>query len=785
MNYNCQNILNWTEAQLKYTYDVSLQEATPQELHEALGHAVMMAISSNWSTSKKTRMHERKAYYISAEYLIGRLVYSNLFNLGILDEMKQLFAEHGVDLAVLEDIEDDALGNGGLGRLAACFLDSAASTNIPLSGYGLRYKFGLFKQSFNASGAQVEHADDWTKFGDPWSYRRYNHTVKIQFPEHTVLAVPYDVPVIGYGTQNIGTLRLWQCEAEEELDFNAFNDQDYLRALNAKNKAEDITRVLYPNDSTWDGKRLRLKQQYVLSSASLQDMLRTFKLAHGSTKEDLKRFPEFYAVQLNDTHPAMSIPELIRLLMLEGFSFEEGFSIAQRTFSYTNHTVLGEALEKWPLNLMRSVVPQIADIICRIDHKMREEIPMDFKARREKKLFIIDEDIVHMANLSIYVGSYVNGVAEIHSQILKDDCFKNWYSVFPERFQNKTNGITPRRWVGLCNPELTAMVREKVGGDFLKDLELIGGLKEHIDEETIARFNAIKRLKKEQLCNVIAKHEGVMLNPDFMFDVQVKRLHLYKRQLMNIVSIVDIYFRLKEGRLPDFQPTCYIFGAKAAPGYIDAKSVIRYINRVAKMINNDPAVSDKMKVIFVQNYNCSYAEHIIPAADISEQISPAGLEASGTGNMKLMLNGAVTLGTLDGANVEIAQEAGAENEYIFGHTVEQINAIKGSYNPRKIYDENADLRRALNTLIDGTVPTDDGMKTLFKQLVEGGNDQYYLLLDYASYVEAKLQANRDYADRDIFARKCLMNVASAAKFSSDRTIRQYAEEIWHIKPTQF
>ena len=782
MNLNCRDIMKWTEAQLKYTYDVSLKEATPEELHEALGQAVMMAISDNWSHAKKTRMPERKAYYISAEYLIGRLVYSNLFNLGILDEMKALFAERGVDLAILEDIEDDALGNGGLGRLAACFLDSAASCDIPLSGYGLRYKFGLFKQSFNGNGDQVQSADDWTKFGDPWSYRRYNHTVKVKFPDHTVLAVPYDVPVIGYGTRNIGTLRLWQCEAEEELNFNAFNDQDYLKALDAKNKAEDITRVLYPNDSTWDGKRLRLKQQYVLSSASLQDMLRTYKLAHGN---DLSRFGEFYAVQLNDTHPAMSIPELIRLLMLEGMSFDDAFKVAQKTFSYTNHTVLGEALEKWPLNLMRSVVPQIADIICRIDHKLREELPMDYQERRYQKLFIVDEDIVHMANLSIYVGSYVNGVAEIHSQILKDDCFKNWYRVFPERFQNKTNGITPRRWVGLCNPELSRMIQNKVGGDFLKDLELIGGLKEHIDDYTITEFNAIKRMKKEQLCSIIAQKEGIMLNPDFMFDIQVKRLHMYKRQLMNIVSVVDIYFRLKEGRLPDFQPTAFIFGAKAAPGYVDAKSVIRYINRVARMINNDPAVADKMKVVFVQNYNCSYAEHIIPAADISEQISPAGLEASGTGNMKLMLNGAITLGTLDGANVEIAEEAGRENEYIFGHTVEQINAIKGSYNARSIYDTNADLRRALNTLVDGTVPTDDGMRNLFNQLVNGGNDQYYLLLDYASYVDAKLQANRDYADRKEFGRKCLMNVASAAKFSSDRTIRQYAEEIWHIKPTKF
>ena len=775
MNYNCLNIVKWTEAQLKYTYDVSLQEATPQELHEALGKAVMMAISDNWNRSKRTRMHQRKAYYISAEYLIGRLVYSNLYNLGILDEMKQLFAERGVDLAVLEDVEDAALGNGGLGRLAACFLDSAASCDLPLSGYGLRYRFGLFKQSFDDNGSQVESADDWTKYGDPWSYRRYNHTVKVYFPDHTVLAVPYDVPVIGYGTENINTLRLWQCEAEEELDFNAFNDQDYSRALAAKNKAEDITRVLYPNDSTWEGKRLRIKQQYVLSSASLQDMLRTYKVAHG---QDLSHFAEYYAVQLNDTHPAMSIPELIRLLMLEGMDFDQSFAIAQKTFSYTNHTVLGEALEKWPLDLLRSVVPTIADIICRIDAKLKGEHP---------NLFIIKDDVAHMANLSVYVGSYVNGVAEIHSQILKDDCFKDWYAVYPERFQNKTNGVTPRRWMGLCNPELTQMIKYRVGADFLKDLDRLGKLKPMIDDDMVRQFNTIKRQKKEQLCKIIAEREGIQLNPDFVFDVQVKRLHLYKRQLMNILSIVDIYFRLKDGSLKDFQPTAYIFGAKSAPGYADAKAVIRYINRVAKMINNDPAVADKMKVVFVHNYNCSYAEHIIPAADISEQISPAGLEASGTGNMKLMLNGAVTLGTLDGANVEIAQEAGRENEYIFGHTVDQINAQKGRYYARGIYDINDRLRKALNTLVDGTVPTDDGQRNLFHALLDWGNnsDQYFLLLDYASYVEAKLLANREYADRLSFGRKCLLNIASGAKFSSDRTIRQYAEEIWHIKPTQY
>ena len=778
MKYNCLNIVKITEAQLKYTYDVTLREASAQELHEALSKAVMMTISDNWNLSKRTRMHSRKAYYISAEYLIGRLVYSNLYNMGILDEMKQLFAERGVDLAILEDIEDAALGNGGLGRLAACFLDSAASTNIPLSGYGLRYKFGLFKQSIDEYGSQKENADDWSKFGDPWSYRRYNHTVKVHFPDHTVLAVPYDVPIIGYGTENVGTLRLWQCEAEEELDFNAFNDQDYLRALAQKNKAEDITRVLYPNDSTLEGKRLRIKQQYVLSSASLQDMLRVYKSAHNST--DLSHFAEFYAVQLNDTHPAMSIPELIRLLMEEGMDFEQSFCIAQKTFSYTNHTVMSEALEKWDLDLMRSVVPEIVDIILRIDARLKQEHP---------ELFIVKDNTAHMANLSVYVGSYVNGVAEIHSQILKDDVFSQWYRAFPDRFQNKTNGVTPRRWMGLCNPELTQLIKYRIGGDFLANLDKLNALKPMIDADLVRQFNNVKRQKKEQLCAVIEKREGIKLNPDFIFDVQVKRLHEYKRQLLNALSIMDIYFRLKDGSLTGFQPTVYLFGAKSAPGYARAKAVIRYINRIARLINNDPDMQDKLKVVFVQNYNCSYAEHIIPAADISEQISPAGTEASGTGNMKLMLNGAVTLGTLDGANVEIVKEAGMENNYIFGHTVDQINAQRDTYYARGIYDSDPRLHRAIDTLVDGTVPTDDDQRELYHALLDGTHwhkaDHYFLLLDYSSYLDAKLRANRDYADRQAFGRKCLVNVASGAKFSSDRTIRQYAEEIWHIEPTQY
>ncbi len=774
MNYNINSIISNTEALLRLQHDETFATTTPQRLHDCLGQAVMMAINETWTASKKSRETKRKAYYFSAEYLMGRLVYSNLFNLNILEPLKTAFAAKGVDLADLEDIEDAALGNGGLGRLAACFLDSAVTSGVPLSGYGLRYRFGLFKQRFDERGAQKEMADDWTHYGDPWSYRRDKHAVRVKFADQTVIAVPYDMPVIGYDCENIGTLRLWQCEAEQELDFDAFNAQDYARALAEKNRAEDITRVLYPNDSTREGKQLRIKQQYVLSSASLQDILRVYRTNHG---DDLTGLSRFVAVQLNDTHPAMSIPELIRLLMEDGMTFENAFQIAKATFSYTNHTVMSEALEKWDLDLLRSVVPEIADIICRIDDRCRKE-------HVGKDLYIIQDDRVHMANMSVYVSTAVNGVAEIHSQILKDDVFKKWYEVYPDRFQNKTNGITPRRWLGLCNPELTKFLEQHVSAGFLTRLDWLKVLKPLMDDHLVEEFNAVKRTKKEQLCQIIAKREGVLLNPDFMFDVQVKRLHEYKRQLMNALAVMDIYLSLKDGSLTDFTPTVYLFGAKSAPGYWSAKAIIRYINRMAKLINNDPAVADRLKVVFVQNYNCSYAEHIIPAADVSEQISPAGTEASGTGNMKLMLNGAVTLGTLDGANVEIVEQAGEENNYIFGATVPELQSIAATYNPKEYYDADPNLRRALNTMVDGTVETDDEIRQVFNALVYGVNwnrgDQYYLLKDYASYKEAKLRANQDYRDRLAFGRKCLMNVASAGKFSADRTIRQYAEEIWHV-----
>ena len=777
MNNEVERIVQQTEALLRLRHEETLQETTPQRLHECLGEVVMMQINDSWVKTKKRQTAGRRAFYFSAEYLVGRLVYSNLFNLGILDEVRKAFQEKGVDLACLEEIEDAALGNGGLGRLAACFLDSAATCDVPLTGYGLRYRFGLFKQSFE-NGSQRENADDWTKFGDPWSHRRDKLAVKVDFANQSVIAVPYDMPVIGYENGTIGTLRLWQCEAEKELDFDAFNAQNYVKALETKNKAEDITRVLYPNDSTLEGKQLRIKQQYVLSSASLQDILRSFRENHGC---DYYRLPEFDAVQLNDTHPAMAIPELIRLLQLEGMDFASAFQIAAHVFSYTNHTVMGEALEKWDLELLRSVVPEICDIIEKIDTQLKQEHP-------NSGLFIIKDHQAHMANLSVYVSTAVNGVARIHSEILKNDLFKDWYRVYPDRFQNKTNGITPRRWLGLSNPELCGLLDSKVGTGYLKNLDQLEGLKAGIDEMTIKQFNAIKLEKKRQLCRVIEEHEGVALDPSFIFDVQVKRLHEYKRQLLNALSIMDLYLSIKDGSIKDFTPTAFIFGAKAAPGYRRAKAIIHYINRVADLINSDPAMDGVMKVVFVQNYNCSYAEHIIPAADVSEQISPAGTEASGTGNMKLMLNGAVTLGTLDGANVEIAEQAGSENEYIFGATVEEINMVKPNYNARSFYEANPNLRRAVDTLIDGTVPTDEEQHELYTSLLKGASwhkpDQYFIFYDFDSYKKARLRVNHDYCDRIAFGRKCLMNVASAGKFSSDRTIRQYAEDIWHIQPVK-
>jgi len=780
------SILERLELAAKTDYCKEIEELTVPELHEELGKAVMGEIADRWAKAKNVHANNRRAYYFSAEFLMGRMMYNNLYCLDFLDDVKSILAKKGIDINAFEDIDDAALGNGGLGRLAACFLDSAATQDVPLDGYGIRYKYGLFKQSI-VDGFQVETADDWQRFGDPWCIRRNDDTVEVKFKDQTVKAVPYDMAVIGYGTENINTLRLWEAEPLENFDFLKFNNFDYNGSVQAKNDAENITKVLYPNDNRHEGKVLRLKQQYFFCSASLQDIIKRYKSKYGN---DYSKFSQHAAIQLNDTHPIVSIPELIRLLMNDGVSFDKAFEIAQKTFAYTNHTVMAEALEKWNIDLMKSVIPEVYAIIERIADRLVKELSPKCDISNMR---IIDGGVVHMARLAVYGSSYTNGVAWIHTEILKNDVLNDWYKIYPERFQNKTNGITQRRWLGLCNPELSELLTETIGSsDYLRNLDELKKLESKIDSNTIKRFNDIKLEKKKQLADYIEKHEGVKLDPTFIFDIQVKRLHEYKRQLLNAFSIMDIYFKLKKGELTNWQPTAFIFGAKAAPGYARAKAIIKYINEIAKLVNNDPNVNDKIKVVFVQNYNVSYAEKIVTAADISEQISTAGTEASGTGNMKFMLNGAVTLGTYDGANVEIAQEAGEDNEYIFGARVEKIDELKAnkSYSSKAIYDSNPEIKKVIDTLIDGTF-SDGGRQgegsfaELHSSLVNGASwhhpDHYFILLDLPSYVEAKIKVNADYADREAFGKKCLMNVANAGKFSSDRTILQYAKELWKVK----
>ncbi len=796
MNYTKDTFLNY----LKGTLSKDVSELTPQELHNAVGEMVMNLMQEDWEDSKNAHASGRRAYYLSMEFLMGRSIFNNLLCLGIYDEVEAALNELGTSLSVMEEIEDAALGNGGLGRLAACFLDSAATLDLPLDGYGIRYKYGLFKQEIR-DGAQCETADDWTRFGDAWSVRREDETQLVKFSNMTVKAVPYDMPVIGYGTKNIGTLRLWQAEPVKAFDFHTFNDQNYLEACAEQIYAENISRCLYPNDDTNEGKKLRLQQQYFFCSASLQDILRDLPeyLSNGGEIDHYcDDLAYCTAIQLNDTHPVISVPELIRLLMGYGASFEKAFETAKKIFRYTNHTIMAEALEKWWAPLIKELLPEVYQIIVRLNEALIAELYSKGADKDEiARMRILKDGMVHMAHIAIFMGSYVNGVAEIHTQILKDTALADWYKFYPERFQNKTNGITQRRWLALCNRELSALLGELLGSeDWVTDLTKLEALDKYAESEAVMkRFMDIKHSKKQQLVSFMEQHEGeryVTIDPDAVFDIQIKRLHEYKRQLLNAFSILYLYYGIKDGSIDanELPPVAFIFGAKAAPGYKRAKAIIRYINAIAKMIDADPEVSDKIKVFFVTDYNVSYAEKLVAAADISEQISTAGTEASGTGNMKLMLNGAVTLGTFDGANVEIVQEAGEDNNYIFGARVEELKDIWEDYDPRRVLAENDKIRRVVQTLMDGTFGDNEDIAELYDALTEGASwhvpDHYYVLGDFQSYCDRKLDALRDYkADRMAFAKKQWHNICHAGKFSSDRTIAQYAEEIWQIKPVQF
>lgn len=783
---NIENFKEKLTSLCEKEYHAQPKQLDPDQLHCAVSKLVMEELSPAWEKSRTAHDKARKASYLSMEFLVGRAIYNNLLCLGILDSTAEELKQLGADIAQFEQVEDAALGNGGLGRLAACFLDSAASLGLPLDGYGIRYKYGLFKQGIK-DGFQTETADDWQRKGDPWSIRREQDTVVIHFADGDVNAVPYDYPVIGYRTENVGTLRLWQAEAENEFDFDLFNQGRFTEAGEKKRAAEDISRVLYPNDETREGKILRLKQEYFFSAAAVAELIRKHKALFGT----LDNFAEYNSIQMNDTHPVIALPEFIRYMMKnEGWSFSKAFEAARKVFNYTNHTIMQEALEKWDSSLVEQVVPEVYSVMIMLNEEFESEMRRK-KVPQEKRsvMRLIKNGTVHMANIAVFGSSYVNGVAAIHSELLKTTVLKEWYELYPERFQNKTNGITQRRWLALCNRELSALITELLGSDeWVTDLDQLQKLKKYADDEAVLRrFMEIKRTKKQQLADYIESCEGVRIDPDTVFDIQIKRLHEYKRQLLNAFSILYLYYEIKDGNIKDMPPVTFIFGAKSAPGYYRAKGIIKYINEVARLVNSDPDTKDIMRVIFVSNYRVTYAEKLVAAADISEQISTAGTEASGTGNMKLMLNGAVTLGTLDGANVEIAEEAGAENEYIFGATVEELAEIMPKYVPRDVMESEPKIKRVVSSLIDGTFS--DGGNGVFRELyfalLEGASwhvpDHYYLLGDLQSYVDAKLRALRDHSDGLAFAKKCWLNICSAGKFSSDRTIREYAEEIWHIK----
>lgn len=777
------NIMEQTELLTRAQSGSSLSDSSARQRYLALCAAIMANIAPTWEQCSKKKQEQKRACYFSAEFLMGRAVYNNLFALQKLEEVKQQWQQGGFDPSEWEMEEDAALGNGGLGRLAACFLDSAATLGLPLDGYGIRYRYGLFRQTVK-EGCQQEEPDDWTRWGDPWSLRREDEAVEVQFVRQTVKAVPYDMPIIGFGGQCVNTLRLWQSEPLNAIDLDAFNQQNYRKAAKEEADAICISQILYPNDSLRAGKQLRLKQQYFFTSASLQDILRKYKKTH----DDYGQLPQMLAVQLNDTHPILAIPELIRLLTEDAVAWDTAVAMAKKIFSYTNHTIMAEAMERWSLSLLRSVVPQLLPIIQKLNEELLAELQEKGIAKEQWKDYaIICNKEVHMARLGSYVSHTINGVAQIHTEILKQSVLTPWEQLYPGKIVNQTNGITPRRWVGLCNPQLSALITELLGSqDWLSDLDQLAKLRPLAEDETILRrFQSIKAEKKQELSTYLQKKEGITVNPEWLFDIQVKRFHEYKRQTMNALAALVLYFRLKEGKLPNFRPMMILFGGKSAAGYVRAKAAIKLIHEIAKLVNSDPDTKDKLQIVFATDYKVSYAEKLIPAADLSEQISTAGTEASGTSNMKFMANGAVTLGTLDGANIEIVEQAGTENNYIFGLTENEVNELVKSYDPKKLYKENPEIKRVVDALTDGTLSDkDELLKQLQESLLEptyNRADHYLVLAELLPYVEAKIKANADSMDTLSFAKKCWMNVASCGKFSSDRTIKGYAEEIWEIE----
>jgi starch phosphorylase len=794
---------------VKNQYRRTIDEATPQQIFQAVSYAIKDVIIDDWIATQKQfdETGAKKVYYLSMEFLMGRALGNNIINLGAKKAVKEALEELGFDLNAIEDQEPDpALGNGGLGRLAACFLDSLATLGYPAYGCGIRYHYGMFKQKIQ-DGYQVEVPDEWLKNGYPFELRRPEYATEVKFGGYvktewdgernhfvqegyqSVLAVPYDMPIVGYGNNVVNTLRIWDAQPLDTFSLSAFDKGDYQKAVEQENLAKNLVEVLYPNDNHYAGKELRLKQQYFFISASLQVALKKFK----ETNDDIHKLPEKIVFQMNDTHPTVAVAELMRLLLdQEGLNWDEAWGITTKCCAYTNHTIMAEALEKWPIELFSRLLPRVYQIVEEINRRFLIEVQNKYPNNYEKvkKMAIIFDGQVKMAHLAIVAGYSVNGVAKLHTEILKNQELKDFYEMMPEKFNNKTNGITQRRFLLHGNPLLADWITEQIGDEWITDLPHLAKLKVYVDDPKFQQeFMNIKYQNKLRLAKYIKEHNGIDVDPRSIFDVQVKRLHEYKRQLLNILHVMYLYNQLKDNPNMDMVPRTFIFGAKAAAGYQIAKKTIKLINSVADVINNDKSINGKLKVVFIEDYRVSNAELIFAAADVSEQISTASKEASGTGNMKFMLNGALTLGTMDGANVEIVEEVGKENAFIFGLSADEVINYEnnGGYNPEEIFNTDQDIRRVLMQLINGYYSPQDPelFRDIYNSLLNTKNsakaDTYFILKDFRSYAEAQKRVEVAYRDENWWARAAMLNTASAGKFSSDRTIEEYVRDIWHLE----
>nr|XP_022331554.1 glycogen phosphorylase, muscle form-like isoform X1 [Crassostrea virginica] len=822
-----ENVVEFKKAfnrHLHYTIVKDRNVATPRDYYLSLAHTVRDYLVGRWIRTQQHYYEKdpKRVYYLSLEFYMGRTLSNTMVNLGIQSACDEALYQIGLDIEELEEIEEDAgLGNGGLGRLAACFLDSMATLGLAAYGYGIRYDYGIFAQRIE-DGWQVEEPDEWLRYGNPWEKARPEYVLPVNFYGRTedtdtgvkwvdtqvVFAMPYDSPIPGYGNNTVNTMRLWSAKAPNSFNLHFFNNGEYINAVCDRNQAENISRVLYPNDNFFSGKELRLKQEYFLVASTLQDILRRFKSSKFGSRDPVRRsfesfpdkendsnnalygFAEKVAIQLNDTHPSMAIPELLRIFVdIEGLPWDKAWDITVKTFAYTNHTVLPEALERWPVSMLERILPRHLQIIYLINHNFLQEVRAKYPGDSGKlrRMSIVEEDgekKINMAFLSIIGSHAVNGVAALHSEIIKKETFHDFYEMFPERFQNKTNGITPRRWLLLCNPGLSDIIAEKIGEGWVTDLYKLRDLKKYAEDENFLRnIIKVKQENKMKLAEYIQEHYKIKVNTSSIFDIQVKRIHEYKRQLLNCFHIITLYNRLKRDPNQAFVPRTIMIGGKAAPGYHMAKLIIKLINSVAKVVNNDPIIGDRLKVVYLENYRVSLAEKIIPAADLSEQISTAGTEASGTGNMKFMLNGALTIGTLDGANVEMREEMGDENIFIFGMKVDEVEELKRSgYHPQDYYESNKSLKQVLDQIRGGFFsPEDPGLfMDIYNSVLY--NDRFCLLKDYEDYIRCQDEVSKVFKNPLKWAKMCVLNIASSGKFSSDRTISEYAKDIWGVEP---